>query len=340
MWIIGCDFHPGFQQIAYVDTTTGECGCMRLAHGNGEAERFYRHLAGEQVRVGMEATGCFRWFQRLLAELGQELWRGDAARIRAAAAHKAKTDKRDAELLRQLLIEQRFPRIWIPSLEQRDARQLILHRHRLVQIRTRIKNQVQALAMNEGLQCKHRLWSAEGRQELMQLELSPWGARRREDLLALLQQMNERLEPLDQAVKVAAASRPEAQRLMSHPGVGPIVSLAYVLTMGDPHRFHNSRQVAAYFGLVPKEQSSGGHQRLGHITKQGNALLRGLLVEAAHIAIRHDDGLRRRYLRLAFKKSRSIATVAIARHLAVRLWWMWKSGLDYGQMLRSCSHAE
>lgn len=340
MWIIGCDFHPGFQQIAYVDTTTGECGSMRLGHSNGEAERFYGGLGGEAVRVGMEATGCFRWFQRLLAELGQELWLGDAARIRAAAAHKAKTDKRDAELLRQLLIEERFPRIFVPSLEQRDSRQLVLHRHRLVQIRTRIKNQVQALAMNEGLQRKHRLWSAEGRQQLMQLELSPWGARRREDLLALLEQMNTRIEPLDEAVKTAAEARPEVKRLMSHPGVGPIVSLAYVLTMGDPDRFRNSRQVAAYFGLVPREQSSGGHQRLGHITKQGNALMRGWLVEAAHIAIRHDDGLHRRYLRLAMKKNRSIAAVAIARHLAVRLWWMWKLGLDYGQMLQSCSHAE
>ena len=224
MWIIGCDFHPGFQQIAYVDTTTGECGSMRLAHGNGEAEQFYRGLVGEQVRVGMEATGCFRWFQRLLTELGEELWVGDAARIRAAAAHKAKTDKRDAELLRQLLIEQRFPRVWVPSSEQRDARQLVLHRHRLVQMRTRIKNQVQALAMNEGLQRKHRLWSAEGRQELMQLELSPWGAQRRADLLGLLQQMNVHIEPLDEAVKLEGESRPEVQRLMSHPGVRPTFS--------------------------------------------------------------------------------------------------------------------
>ena len=341
MWIIGCDYHPSFQQIAFVNQATGECENRRLEHKDGEAERFYRSLAGQRVRVGAEATGSMRWFERLLEELGMELWIGDPAKVRAAAARKAKTDKQDAELLLRLLVERRFPRIWTPTVEQRDARQLVLHRHRLVQTRTRAKNQLQAIARNEGLFPQRRVWSQTGQTELMALPLSPWAGVRRQDWRELLSELNQRIEPLDRALQQEAKQRPEVQRLMTHPGVGPVVATAFVVTIGEPERFQTSKQVAAYLGLVPLENSSGKRrQRLGHITKQGNSLLRGLLTEAAHIASRYDPQWRRKYLRLAMKKNRSIATVAVARCLAVRLWWMWKLGLDYGQMMESRSHAE
>jgi len=339
MWIIGCDYHPGFQQIAFVNQGTGECGSRRLEHGNGEAEQFYRSLAGEPVRVGIESTGGTRWLERLLAQLGQELWIGDAARIRAAAAHKQKTDIRDAELILQLLLENRFPRIWMPSAEQRDLRQMLIHRHRLVQMRVRVKNQLQAIAMNEGLQRKRRLWSEAGQAEFLGLVLDPWASRRRSDLLGLLKELDQRIKPLDQALQQQAQQRPETRLLMTHPGVGPVVATAFALTLGDPSRFAGSKQVASYLGLVPLERSSGARQRLGHITKQGNSLLRGLLVEAVRIAAQHEPDWKRRYLRLAVKKNRSIAAVALARRLGVRLWWMWKLGLDYGQMAESHSHA-
>lgn len=339
MWIIGCDYHPGFEQIAFVNQSTGECGSRRLEHGSGEAEKFYRGLAGEPVRVGIESTGGTRWLERLLAELSMELWIGDAARIRAAAAHKQKTDRRDAELLLQLLLEDRFPRIWRPTAEQQDLRQLLVHRHRLVQMRTRVKNQLQALAMNEGVQRKHRLWSQEGQAELLGLKLGLWANVRRTDLLHLLQELDRRLQPLDQNLKQQAEQRPEVRLLMTHPGVGPVVGMAFVLTLGDPARFASSKHVASYLGLVPRERSSGDRQRLGHITKQGSSLLRGLLVEGARVAARREPEWRRRYIRLALKKNRSIAAVALARRLGVRLWWMWKLGLTYGQILESHSHA-
>ena len=341
MWIIGCEFHPSFQQIAGMDQTTGEYRRLRLEHKSGEAERFYRGLAGQQVRVGMEATGSTRWFERLLQELGFQLWVGDPTRIRAAAAHKPKTDKRDAALLLQLLLEKRFPRIWVPSQEQRDARQLVLHRRRLVQVRTRAKNQLHALATNEGLYPNRRAWTQAGQAELMALPLPPWASIRRRDWQEVLEDLNQRIAPLDRAMQQEAKQRPEVQLLMTHPGVGPVVAMAFVLTLCDPNRFQSSKQVAAYVGLVPLEESSGkGRQRLGHITKQGNTLLRSLLVEAAHIAVRYEPQWRRKFLRLAMKKNRSLATVAVARNLAVRLWWMWKLGLDYGQMKESRSHAE
>jgi transposase len=340
MWIIGCDYHPRFQQIAFVNTEGGECGGRRLEHREA-AEQFYRSLQGQEVRVGMEASGHARWFERLLAELGFELWVGDPAKIRAAEPRRQKTDARDAAHLLRLLDEGQFERmrIRVPSAEERDLRQLVLHRHRLVQMRTRVKNQLRAVALNEGLGPRPGLWSRQGQQQFRALPLPPWSERRRTDNLELLSELQQRTAPLDAAVEQEAQQRPEVVRLMSHPGVGPITALTFVLTLGDPTRFACSKQVASYLGLIPSEDSSGGKQRLGHISKQGNALLRGLLVEAAHSAARLEPELGRCYRRLAMRKNRSIAAVAVARKLAVRLWWMWKRGFTYAQFRTSGSHA-
>lgn len=339
MMIIGCDYHPSFQQIAFVDSSTGECGERKLMHPR-EAESFYRSLQGQEVRVGMEATGHGLWFERLLAELQFELWIGDPGQIRAQRARKQKTDRQDAELLRQLLAENRFPRIWVPSAENRDLRQLLWHRHRLVQIRTRVKNQLQAIALNQGLRRQKGLWSKSGRAQLQALDLAPWSARCRQDLLDLLDRLHPRIEELGAAIQQAAARWPEAQRLMTHPGVGPITALAFVLILGVPERFRCGKQVGSYLGLIPCEQSSGGRQRLGHISKQGNALLRFLLIESVHALVRYEPQWRCRFLHLALRRGRPIAKVAMARKLAVRLYWMWRRGWDYPQMSKFGSHVE
>ena len=153
------------QQIAWVDTETGECGERRLRH-RAEAEQFYRDLR-KQVRVGIEATGHSRWFERLLAELNFELWIGDPAQIRAKQVRKQKNDRRDAEHILKLMLKDDFPRVWAPTSENRDLRQLVWHRHRLVGMRTRVMNQLQAVAMNEGIRRKKGLWTKKGRQELV-----------------------------------------------------------------------------------------------------------------------------------------------------------------------------
>jgi transposase len=322
MKIIGCDFHPSFQQIAMVDTETGEQTKRRVTLA--EAPGFYRGLAGP-VRVGMEACGNTLWFERLLAELGHELWLGDAGRIRAMEVRKQKTDRRDAELLLQLMLQNRFPRLWIPSLEQRDLRQLLMHRHKLVGMRRQVKNQLQHLALNQGVQQKRKLWTQAGRKLLEELPLKGWTARRRKELLELLDGLDCSIGELDEAVKQAAAKDPVAQLLDRHPGVGPITALAFALTLGDIYRFAHSRQVVSYLGLNPAEHSSGGRQRLGSISKQGNAMVRSLLVEAGQSAARLVPELKRAYQRLKHRKHSSVAKVMVARKLAVRLYWMWKT---------------
>src|SRR2546421_5540800 len=232
--IIGVDYHPSFQQIAFMDQQTGECGERELNHSDGEAERFYRELKqrGVGVRVGMEATGYSRWFERLLAELGFELWIGDPAEIKTRRVKKQKTDRKDAQLLLRLMRENNFPQIWVPGPENRDLRQLLWHRHRLVQMRTRIMNQLQALAMNEGYRWKKKLFSEQGRAQLEKLALAPWASRRRQELLELLDRLNPTIEELTAAVEREARKRPAAQRLVPHPGVGPLTALVFVLSIG------------------------------------------------------------------------------------------------------------
>jgi transposase len=336
MMIIGCDFHPRFQQIAFLDQETGEYGERRLSHPE-EAQRFYRSLVGRRVRLGAEATGNFRWFRLLMQELGHEFLLGDATTIRAACPRKQKTDKRDARHILKLLVEDRFPDVWQPPEENENLRQLLMHRCRMVRMRTRIKNQLDSMAKNEGLLSK-RVWCPMRRNQIEALPLAGWNVERRRDLIALLEEMNRRIEPLDEAVIKAAEQNPEACLLMTHPGVGPVVSLAYVLTIGNWERFPRGKQVGSYLGLIPVEESSSDKRRLGHISKQGNTTLRWLLVEAAATAQRYDPSWHRQYVRLSMTKHHGVAKVAIAHKLAVRLYWMLRSGEDYDKVMERGSH--
>jgi transposase len=340
MIIIGCDYHPSFQQIAFVDSETGELQERRLQHRE-EAEKFYRDLAaqGRKVRVGMEASGHARWFERLLAELQLELWIGDATVIRAKRGRKPKTDRQDAQHILKLMLKDDFPKIWVPSGENRDLRQLLWHRHRMVQARTRMMNQLQAVALNEGLRYKKRLWREAGREQLEAIQLAPWASQRRRDLLELLDRLNPTIAQLTQAIDREVEKCPAARRLQTHPGVGPLTALAFVLIIGKADRFQCGKQIAAYLGLVPLEDSSGNRRRLGHITKQGNSLLRFLLVEAAQVTARSLPEWRSKYCHLTMRRGRKIAKVAMARKLAVRMYWMLRKGWDYGELRKFGSHA-
>jgi len=333
MMIIGCDFHPSWQQIAWLDSETGETGEQKLVHASGDAQRFYQGLAAP-VLIGIEATGNSQWFIELVEDLGHEIWVGDAAQIRASYVRKQKTDKRDAAHILKLVVQGRFPRLWTPNREQRDLRQLVLHRHKLVEIRSRVKNELQHLAMNKGVQKKRTLWSQAGQTMLRELPLKPWASCRREDLLGLLAMLNQQVGELDGAVQQAAEQNPQAKLLMTQPGVGPNTALAYVLTIGDVSRFPRGKQVASYLGLIPQENSSGARRRTGAISKQGNRMLRGLLVEAAQIAVRFDPEMKKQYLHRCHQKPKGVAKVAAARQLAVRLYWMLRTQVGYPEIVR------
>jgi transposase len=332
MVLIGSDFHPSWQQVSWLNRETGEAGDQKLVHEPGAVEKFYRQFPAG-TRIGMEATGNCQWFVELMMRLGHAVLVGDAAKIRASDARQQKHDKRDARLLVQLLAEDRFPEIWVPSREQKDLRQLLIHRYKLVRIRAQVKNGLQHLAMNQGVQKKRKLWSQAGEKVLRELPLAPWASRRREDLFKVREMLNGQIDLLDRAVVEVAEKNEKARLLMTQPGVGPITSMAFVLTMGDVSRFPRGKQVASYLGLIPREYSSGGHQRLGSISKQGNTFLRMLLVEAAQGAVRCDESFRSEYLHRCHNKPKGVAKVAAARKLAIRLYWMLRSNTKYPEVV-------
>jgi transposase len=280
MRLIGCDFHASQQSIAMLDRDTGEIVEKTLTH-EGEAVRAFYASIPPPVIVGIEATGSMGWFLRLMEELAIECRVGHPTAIRKAETRRQKHDRRDAALLLQLLAEDRFPAIWIPSTEYRDLRSLLLHRHQWVRMRTRVQNALHAIAMAHGVRRGHTLWNRDGQALLASLLLPLHTADRRSELQALYQHLEAHIDRLDDRVQHVANERPRATLLMTHPGVGPVTALATEVFVGDPTRFLDGKALASYVGMIPREYSSGKRQRLGALSKQGNPFLRFLWCEAA-----------------------------------------------------------
>lgn len=334
MKIVGCDLHARQQTIAMVDTETGEFTEKTLSHEGNAVREFYAALEGAVV-VGIEATGAMQWFLELLEELGVECRVGHPAKIRAAETRKQKHDRRDARLILDLLVmEGRFPEIWVPSIEQRDLRTLLRDRHQWVRMRTRLQHTLQAIALNHVLRQGHALWSTAGQSALRSLSLPPYTSQRRNELLGLYAQLQRRIQELDKEVEAQARQRPQARCLLTHPGVGAVTALATEVFLGDPNRFATGNQVASYIGMIPCEHSSGKRQRLGKLTKEGNSLLRYLWTEATMHAVGKDPELKRFYRRKLIQKGMGKARIAAARKLGIRLWIMMRDQIEYEEFCR------
>jgi transposase len=333
MKIIGCDLHAAQQSIAMVDCDTGEITRKTLKHEGDTVREFYRGLAGPAV-VGIEATGSMPWFLSLMEELGIACRVGHPAAVRKAETRRQKHDRRDAELLMQLLIDQRFPTIWMPSSDLRDLRTLLLHRHHWVTMRTRVQNSLQAIAISHGVRRGPTLWSEAGQATLAGLRLLPHATDRRGALQTLYRDLDKEIRRLDTRVHACVETRASAQRLMTHPGVGPITALATDVFLGDPTRFPHGKALASYVGIIPREYSSGRRQRLGSLSKQGNPFLRYLWCEAAMHAVRSDGPLGQFFRRKLQQKGVGKARVAAARKLGIRLWIMLRDQIDYDEFCR------
>lgn len=333
MKIVGCDLHARQQTIAMMDVETGELTEKTLLHEGNAVREFYSSLQGP-VLVGIEATGAMQWFLELLEELGIEYRVGHPAKIRVQETRKQKHDRRDADLLLTLLREDRFPEIWMPSTEQRDLRTLLRDRDQWVRMRSRVQHTLQAIALNHALRQGRRLWSTQGQSALQALPLPRYTAQRRNELLGMYGQLQKRILELDKEVESQARQRPQADRLMTHPGVGPVTALATEVFLGDPSRFTTGNEVASYVGMIPCERSSGKRQRLGKLTKEGNKLLRYLWTEATMHAVEKDAELKRFYRRKLVQKGMGKARIAVARKLGIRLWIMLRDQIDYAEFCR------
>ncbi len=333
MTLVGVDLHSREQTVAVLDTTTGELEERRIRHDGDDVERFYAALP-PPATVAIESTAYALWFHALVRRLGHTLLVGDAAKIRAAVVRKTKTDRRDARHILTLVREDRFPAIWVPDPGVRDLRALVGHRMRLVRIRTMIKNGVHAIAMNYRLTLGRSLFTDRGVAQLQALPLPAHTAHRRDESLELLAWLDARIAALERKIAGVANADPHARRLMTHPGVGPLTALATLLVLGPVGRFPTSKHVVGYVGLAPAIASSAGKHHLGGITKQGNRMLRFVLGQAGHTALRRDPELKRLYYRVLHRRGKARAKVAVARALLVRLYIMQRDQIDYAEFRR------
>ena len=329
----GVDFHARVQTVCYCDMSEGEIHVRELHHLKDDVRGFYAQFHGEVI-VGIEASGYSTWFEAMLEELGHQVWLGNTVEIRKRARRRQKTDRRDAELILDLLLKEEFPRVHRPSASSREVLQMLRYRHRLVRMRTMVKNSLQALAINAGLALKSQLLTRGGRQRLREAPLSGSMAEQREQWLSLLEELEQRVEPLNDWLQQKAASDARVVRLRTQPGIGLLTSLGLVHTLEPVTRFSNSRKVVAYVGLDPVERSSAERKRFQGISKEGSPLMRFFLGEAAHLASRFDPELKRFYLRLAYRRGPQKAKVAVARKLLVRSFIMLRDAVDYAEFHR------
>jgi transposase len=331
---IGVDFHARQQTICYLTTDTGEVVTSELKHQNKTAVReFYEQFAGHVI-VGLEASGYSPWFERLLEELDYEVWLGHATEIRRRARWRQKNDRRDAELILDLMLHNEFPRLHRPAIQSREVMRMLRYRQKLIKIRTMSKNSLQALALQAGVARRSRLFTREGKQALEAALMSPAMQWQREHWWQLLQPLNQQV--LESMVWLKAQSKADVcvARLRTHPGIGLLTSLCLVHTLQPVDRFRNSRKVAAYAGFDPVERSSAERKCFLGISKAGSRLLRHFMVEAANVAVRKDEDLKRFYYRLADRRGRPKAKVAVARKLLIRAYIMLRDEIDYAEFRR------
>jgi transposase len=331
---IGVDFHARQQTICYLTTDGGEITTHQLKHQDkGEVRAFYAQFTG-QVIVGLEASGYSPWFEELLSELGCEVWLGHATEIRRRARWRQKNDRRDAELILELMIHDEFPRLHRPAPESREILRMLRYRQKLIKIRTMGKNSLQALALQSGLAKGSQLFSRAGQQELRAVAMSPAMQWQREQWWQLLEPLNQRLLETMLWLKQQAQDDARIKLLRTHPGIGLLTSLCVVHSLWPVSRFRNQRKVVAYAGLEPLERSSAERKHFLGISKAGSRVLRYLLVEAAHTAVKKDEELKRFYQRLVQRRGRPKAKTAAARKLLIRSYIMLRDEIDYAEFRR------
>jgi transposase len=327
------DFHARVQTISYLTTEGGEVHRIELRHEDDDVRGFYAQFTGEVI-VGFETSGYAYWFEELLEELGHKVWIGDPAEIRRLARRRQKNDRRDADLILELMVRGDFPRLHRQSNESRQVLQQLRYRQRLVKMRTIVMNTLKFIALSRGLSLRSKLTTRRAQQRLLGLPLSPVLQQQREELLNLLQQLTARIETAQAWLEHQAAADGRVSRLMTHPGIGPLTGLCLVHTLWPVSRFSNARKVTGYVGIDPTEHSSAERKRFGSISKQGSRLLRYLLIEAGQKAAQRDPHLKQLYWRLQLRRNRPKAKVAVARHLLVRAFIMMRDEIDYAEFLR------
>lgn len=317
MQFVGLDVHWKTSSVCILDKYGRRVQRKTIRGGWEKVLSFFRKVDGP-FSVCFEASCGYGYLYDNLSQLASRVVVAHPGQLRLIFRSRRKSDRVDAEKLAKLLYLDEVPPAYVPSVDVRNWRALIEHRQRLVAKRVRCKNGLRALLRSQGLHAPKGLWTGKGLSWLVSVPMANESTDlRRETLLVELQMLNQLVQQVTKVLDRMGRSHPGVVVLRTIPGVGPRTSEAIAAYVGDPHRFSRVSQAGAYFGLVPSQDASAGSNRLGHITKEGPATARKLLVEAAWQVIRRCPRTRARFERITRgqKDRRKIALVAVAHHL-------------------------
>src|SRR5947207_10194182 len=326
MVYVGIDLHRNRSQIAVLDQQGGELLSRRIAN---DREIFLEllHGLGDECRIALEATYGWEWLADLLEEAGYELHLSHPRRTKAIAAARVKTDAVDARTLAHLLRTDLLPEAYIAPRELRDLRDLLRHRVALTRIRSALKQRVGAILAKHGIARPYsNLFGPGGSRFLAELELREGPRRRLDSLLALIAAFDREIASTTKEIEQRAQADPYVEVLCQIRGVGRSIAMLVIAEVGDITRFPDARHLCAWAGLTPTVRSSDGKARLGHISGQGSPALRWALVEAAQHAGSGGGPLHDTYERIAKRRGKQIAKVAIARQILTLCYYGLRDG--------------
>jgi transposase len=323
---VGIDLHRSRSQLAVLDERGGELLSRRIAN---EREIFLELLQGlgDDVRVALEATYGWEWLADLLEDAGYELHLAHPLRTKAIAAARVKTDAVDARTLAHLLRADLLPEAYIAPRELRELRELLRHRVALTRMRAALKQRVGAILAKQGIARPYsNLFGVGGSRFLAELELREAPRRRLDSLLALIAAFDREINATTAEIEQRAQADEYVEVLCQIRGVGRYIAMLVIAEVGDISRFPSARHLCAWAGLTPTVRSSDGKARLGHISGQGSPALRWALVEAAQHAPTGGGPLRQSYERIAKRRGKQVAKVAIARKILTLCYYGLRDG--------------
>jgi transposase len=329
MVYVGMDVHRKRTQVAILDAEGGEVLNRNVPNDPGELTAILGRLE-PRTPVVFESCYGWSWLAELLDDLDLETHMAHPLRCRAIASARLKNDKVDARTLAHLLRTDLLPEAWIAPAGTRELRALLRHRFRLARTAAHLKNRVHAVLADRGIRVEDSLWTKAGRERLAAqvAELPPVHRAIAEDCLTLIDAVGVPLARLRNEIYRLTRPDPRVQALMRLPGVGQLTALTLVAEIGDISRFPSARKLCAWAGLTPTVRNSDVKVRHGHISKQGSTWVRWILVEAAHHAIRRPP-FDRIHAHIARRRGRHIATVAVARKLLARAYYVLKEVQDH-----------
>ena len=335
-WCVGIDLHKDTLTTCVFCGCCGEVSFQKLYCRCRKQITTYFAALPRPHTVAIETVGFYRWLWEMLEPVVEDLVLADATQARALAGRRLKTDREDALNIAELLAAGRLPSCYAPPLEVQWLRDLTRHRHGFSRQHARVLCRVKSI-MNANNRPGPARLASDGLIRYLKAQGEKLPARH----VAMLWQCVDQLALTERQIAEAERTigevvrretfRPVYEILSTFPGVAMVTAATVLAEVGDFQRFKGPKAIGRFAGLNPRVYASGGKQRIGHIAKTGSPYLRWILQQAAWVAIRTDDQVRRLFLRIAKRSGRKAAAVAVARKL---LTWMW-SAVTKGEPYRT-----